>query len=174
MLVVFLVLWVLTNGNHTDRLLGALRIGNVSLVMVVVFLTGHASVLLQVGIQIYCLHVHVKGRADWAVICRWVVIYGSVLRTLANTLPCFQNSCITCIIGCLIGWAWSTDTVHRRKLLQTHLQVCQLNISLLRCLQKPRTNCLSVSNWLRISSDIWNAKVIDGKSCTLWWPKLVR
>ena len=94
------------------------------------FLAGHSRVLFEVRVQVNGLHVHVERRADRAIIC-WIVVYGPILGAFADALTSFQHRCVAGVVADLLWRARSANSWHRRKLLQAHFQVGQLNIPLL-------------------------------------------
>lgn len=114
-------------------MLGALRVRYELLLVLtlVLVLTGDARVLLQIGIEIDRFHVHVERRSDRALIGRSVVD-SSILSSLSDALARLEHSCVAGIVAWLVGRARSSDPWHGRKLLQSHFQIGQLDISFLR------------------------------------------
>lgn len=112
--------------------------------MVLSFLACVPGVLLQVRIQINCLHVHVEWRADRAVVGRRIVINRSVLGPLTHALTSLQHGSVRCLVGRLVRGAGTADAMYGRELLHAHLDVSQLYIPFGSAVQKTRSHTLSV------------------------------
>lgn len=62
---------------------------------------------------------------------------------------------------------------NRWELLDTHFQVRELDIPLLRSLQQSRSDTLRIRNWLRIRSNIRNAKIGNRQCICMRWSVMI-
>ncbi|HIJ51482.1 MAG TPA: hypothetical protein HPP54_10630 [Nitrospinae bacterium] len=84
------MLRILANGDHSNRLFGALRVRNETLVLIVLRAT--RPVLFYHSGQVNSLHIHgsIQWRAHTGVL-RGVVVDGAIVGALAHALASFED-----------------------------------------------------------------------------------